>query len=303
MTIYCISMWQWQANWPGTVSSCCQSSDWCSHKEIKVWMGGLSQSAGCGPLAIEVKEQLLFVYSALSLQTVLFVSTGVMAIAQRWTAVKWAVLMLKIILKSQAAIDRLTSAPFKSAALLPDLTSLPAQKWTAMPLDPLWYFWWFCSLSWHVALKIQRQCHAQSNRRFLKVLVMNLWLCVGRFLMPRDGVSKVADTLPLFWLMKHNNSSRSIWRPTRTGGLVWHLLLQTWRLLRQRVRLQTDTGDGTDYTFIKMCIFTFYHVPSCDCYVRPRPDFNWLIGIRKVKPTSKILHNAWTTTAVLLILT
>lgn len=49
-------------------------------------MGGLSQSAGCGPLVIEAKEQLLFVYSALSLQTVLFVSTGVMAIAQRWTA-------------------------------------------------------------------------------------------------------------------------------------------------------------------------------------------------------------------------
>lgn len=215
-------------------------------------MRGLSQSTGFGPLVMEAKEQLASVYSALSLQTELFVSAGVMAVAQSLTAVEWAVLMSKIILKSQAEIGMLTSVPFKGATLLPDLTSLPAQKWTATPLDLLWYFWRFSSLIWHVALKIPRLFHVQNNRRFLKALVMSLWLCEGRFLMPRDGVSKAAGTLPLFWLMKHNNSSRSTLCPTRTGGLVWHLLLQTWRLmlLLQRVRLHTDTGDRTDYLFI-----------------------------------------------------
>lgn len=51
-------------------------------------MRGLSQSTGCGPLVMEAKEQLVSVYSALSLQTELFVSAGVMAVAQSLTAVE-----------------------------------------------------------------------------------------------------------------------------------------------------------------------------------------------------------------------
>lgn len=39
--------------------------------------------------------------------------------------------------ESQAEIERLTSVPFKGAMRPPDLTSLPAQKWTATPLDLL----------------------------------------------------------------------------------------------------------------------------------------------------------------------
>lgn len=163
----------------------------------------------------------------------------------------------------------LTSVSFKGRMLLLNVNSLQVQRWIATLLHPFWCFWWFSSSAWRAAPKILRLSHALRSRRALKALATSLWLCKDHFSMPRDGVNKVAGTLPSFWPMKHNSSSRSTWSRTRTGGLGWHLQPQTLRLMLHPPRVRLHAGGGRIDTAIFKDLYRFLlslHVLRCYLY-------------------------------------
>lgn len=108
--------------------------------------------------------------------------------------------------------------------------SVQVQRWRA-PISPYRQFWWFFSSA---GLLVQRKklrlSHVHRTRRVSMAPATSLCLYSDLSSVPRDGVSEAEGTLLLFWMMKYSSSYRNTWSQARTGGLGWHLQLQTSRL-------------------------------------------------------------------------
>lgn len=105
--------------------------------------------------------------------------------------------------------------------------SVQVQRWRA-PISPYSQFWWFFSSAGLVVQrKKPRLSHVHSTRRVSMAPATSLCLYSDLSSVPKDGVSKAEDTSLLFWMMKYSSSYRNTWSQPRTGGLGWHLQLQT----------------------------------------------------------------------------